>query len=125
MNYSPKLKTAMERINAILKEYDIAACIALHTPGFSEYLVKVDASYSCAKFEGDFLRIKANLQEDFDGDKVAQNKKVTDTVNMITHFAEVNSNTALGMNKMLLKLNETFIIETTGNGHSSHTTQNN
>jgi hypothetical protein len=125
MNYSPKLKTAMERIKAILKEYDIAAQVILHTPGFSEYLTKVEASYSCAKFEGDFLRVKAKLQEDFDGDKVAQIQKLTDTVNMITHFKDVNANMFLGMDKLLGELQKTIDIETTGGGHTSHTTQNN
>lgn len=125
MNYSPKLKTAMERIKPILKEYDICATIVLHTPGFSEYLTKVDSAYSCAKFEGDFLRIKAKLQEDFDGDKDAWNEKVTDTVNMIQHFADVSANTSMSMYDLLDKLKESVEIETTRGNNSSHTTQNN
>lgn len=84
MQYSPKLKTAMERIKAILKEYDIAGAVILHSPGFSEYLIKIDASYSCAKFEADYLRVKAKLQEDFDGDKDAWTQKITYTVNDYT-----------------------------------------
>lgn len=125
MEYSPKLKTAMERIKAILKEYDIAASVILHTPGFSEYLIKVDASYSCAKFEGDFLRVKAKLQEDFNGDKAAWNKKVEDTVNMITHFADVSGQNSLNMFQLIEVLKKKIDIENKPGNHSSHTTQNN
>jgi len=125
MKYSPTLKTAMERIKAILKEYDIAGSIVLHTPGFSEFLVKVDASYSCAKFEGDYLRVKAKLQEDFQGDKAAQKKKIEDTVNMITHLADTNAHTSLGMYELLERLKKNMDIEQSGEGFSSHTTQNN
>jgi hypothetical protein len=125
MKYSPKLKTAMERIKAICKEYDIAASIVLHTPGFSEYLLKVDTTYSCAKFEGDFLRIKAKLEEDFQGDKQAWNKKVSDTVNMFTHFTDVNGNTFLNTTKILEELAKKIDIENSKGNHSSHTTQNN
>lgn len=49
MQYSPKLKKAMEDIKKILHENDIAGFVVLHTPGFSEYLNRVDPSYSCAK----------------------------------------------------------------------------
>lgn len=48
MQYSPKLKKAAEDIKKILEEYDINAAVFLHTPGFAEYLHKVNASYSCA-----------------------------------------------------------------------------
>ena len=125
MKYSPKLKTAMERIKAVMKEYDLGGYVILHTPGFSEYHVKVDPPYSCAKFIGDELRIKAKLQEDFGGDKDVWNKKVTDTVNLIQHLADMTGNTSLGMFKMLDMLKDKIEIETNRGDHTSHTTQNN
>lgn len=126
MQYSPKLKTAMERIKAILKEYDLGAQIIIHTPGFSEYLLKVDPSYSCAKMNDEGIRIKAKLQEDFDGDKEAWTKKVTDTYNLFQHLADVGGPMALSNIKILEMLDKH--VEATRidkGGHSSHTTQNN
>lgn len=125
MKYSPKLKTAMERIKAILKEYDIAGSIVLHTPPFSEYLLKIDPSYSCAKLDGDNIRVVAKLQDDFGGDKEAWLKKMTDTINMITHLADTSAHTSLGMYKLLEVIKKTVDIEQTDGNHSSHTTQNN
>lgn len=125
MNYSPKLKTAMERIKAILKEYDIAASVVLHTPGFNEYLLKIDPTYSCAKFEGDQLRIKAKLQDDFGGDKIAWNKKVSDTVNMIDGLGDISGRTALQLFETMDMLKKYVEIDKKGGNHTSHTTQNN
>lgn len=124
MKYSPKLKTAMERIKAILKEYDIAGTIVLHTPGFSEYLLKIDPSYSVAKIEGEGLKIKANLA-DYSGDKIARDKALNDTVNLTSHFADINGMVAINMIDVLDELKKHMDIESFDGGHSSHISQNN
>jgi hypothetical protein len=49
MKYSPKLRTAMEEIKAVIKKHDIAGVVVLHTPGYGEHFIKIDPSYSCAK----------------------------------------------------------------------------
>lgn len=125
MQYSPKLKKVMAKIQAILNEEDIAGSVVLHTPGHAEYFMKVDPSYSCAKIEGDMLRIKAKLQEDFQGDKKAWTKKMTDTVNMISLMADSNLHNGNSLVEMMKLLREKFEIEETDHDHSSHTTQNN
>lgn len=93
MQYSPKLKTAMEEIKQVLAKHDLGAIIVLHTPGFGEYFVKVDPSYSCAAINeaNGYIRVKAKLQEDFNGDKKAWKQKVTDTSNML-HVLSENGN---------------------------------
>lgn len=127
MNYSPKLKTAMERIKAIMKEYDLGGQVILHTPGFSEYLNKLDPSYSCASIQdGVGIRVKAKLEEDFAGDKEAWTKKVSDTYNLFQHLTDVGG--PMVMNNIdMLKLLETKVevIKKDQGGHSSHTSQNN
>ncbi len=115
----------MERVKAIMKEYDIAGTVILHTPGFSEFLIKIDPSYSCARLNGDELRIRAKLQEDFGGDKEAWNKKIEDTVNMIDHLGDVGGNISLNMFKTMDLLKQNLDIESTKGNYSSHTTQNN
>lgn len=125
MNYSPKLKTAMERIKAILKEYDIAGHVVLHTPGFSEYHLKLDPSYSCAKMTDEGIFIRGKLERDFGGDKKLQIQKLTDTVNMFIHFTDTVAPQVVGMIDVMEALNKNLDIEKRGGGHSSHTTQNN
>lgn len=125
MKFNPKLKNAMEEIKSILNEYDIAGSVILHSPGFSEYFTKINPSYSCAKFDGDGIRVKAKLNEDFNGDKKAWNKKVTDTVNMIEHIADVSGKLSLTMFSVIEMLEKYIDIESEDGNHTSHTTQNN
>jgi hypothetical protein len=125
MQYSPKLKKAMEEIKAILKKHDVGGVVILHTPGHSEYLHKLDPSYSCAKVDGNEVRIRAKLQEDFKGDKDAWYKKVRDTVNMFNLLASTCGNTAMSLFEISQKLDSIVDAEHTDLGHSSHTDQNN
>ncbi len=124
MQYSPKLKKAIAEIQHILDKYDIAAFIALHTPGNSEYLNHVNPSYSCAKHEGDTIRIKAKAA-DYNGDTVIRNKFLSDTTNMFHCLAEVTGKNAVMLMKLSDKLDEITDATHFGGGHSSHTQQNN
>jgi hypothetical protein len=89
MQYSPKLKNAMAEISEVLKKHDIAGMVILHEPGHAEFNLRIDPSYSCAKMNGNEMRVRAKLQEDFNGDKEAWTEKITDTVNMFESFFEV------------------------------------
>jgi hypothetical protein len=53
MSGDTKLKVAAEEIKEILKKYDIAAAVVLHTPGHGEYFVQLNPSYSCAYMYND------------------------------------------------------------------------
>lgn len=120
----------MEEIKAILDKYDIAGFVVLHTPPFSEHYLKINPSYSCARFEeladGTAIRFKAKLQEDFQGDKVACHKKVTDTINMFDHLSMRTGETAMALIDMQ-RLIDTKVerYDTDPGESSSHTTQNN
>ena len=124
MNYSPKLKKAAEEIKAVLKNYDIAGIVTLHTPGFSEYLFHITPSYSCAKVETDAIRIRAKLI-DFKGDKQKQKQVLTDTSNMFNLLSE----TTFRMNFQLTACSDALDKQVNaehGNGnHTSHNSQNN
>lgn len=121
MQYSPKLKTAMEKIKQILADADIAALIVLHTPGHSEYLYRIDTSYSCAKIEGDRLRIKTNPADN----KNRKQMSVADTYNMFTHFSDMGGNLALNSAKALEMLDKVVDADNTDGEHTSHNQQNN
>lgn len=126
MQYSPKLKKAMEQIKAILKEHDIAAMVVLHTPGHSEYVIRIDPSYSCAKFEGeDRIRVKAKLKEDFAGDKNAWEQTLSDTSNMLSLIGEVGARVSMSILEISKTVDEKINAEHRNGGHTSHNQQNN
>jgi hypothetical protein len=118
MQNSPKLKTAVEEIRAILKKHDVAAVVVLHTPGFSEYIFKIDPSYSCAKVTNNRLEVKLKL-EHYNNDRKLRDQFAKDTLNMINHLTEVT-----GMMTMQL-VNASKVIEehigiTGDNGGHTH-----
>jgi hypothetical protein len=48
-----KLKVAAEEIKEVLRKHDLAAAVALHSPGHGEYFVHINPSYSCAYMYND------------------------------------------------------------------------
>lgn len=115
----------MSEINDILRKHDIGGLIVLHTPGFVEYRLAIDPSYSVAKWNGDELRVRAKLQEDYQGDKEAWKEDVTNTLNMLQMLAETGGQHALGLLELADKINRKVSAEHDRGGHSSHTSQNN
>lgn len=123
MDYSLKLKTAMERIKKILEENDIAGFVVLHTPpNFSEYLNYISPSYSCANFDGSNIRFTAKASE-LGKEKAYQQQ--ADTYNMITHFADVISMNALNYIEIKDALKKKLGGEDGDSSHTSHVQQNN
>lgn len=127
MQYSPKLKKAMREIETILKAHDIAGSVVLHTPGYSEYLLHVFASYSCMTIDPvkGHIRTGARLKEDFNGDKIAWHKKINETVNMVVHFRDVSAKQHEIFNHLAKQLKKHVdIIEDNGE-HTDNVSQNN
>lgn len=86
LNYSPKLRETMAKINTIIAQEDIAGYIVLHENGFSEYLLAIEPSWSIIKVKPPMVRLRSKLQEDFNGDTEAQYKATVATVNMLVHM---------------------------------------
>ena len=123
MQYSPKLKKAMQEINKILEDNDIAGVIVLHTPLHSEYLAKLNPSYSCAKFEGGNLRIKA-LKSEYPTLEAWQ-EKVRATSNMFHMLSGSTAKLSLNLIEASTMLDKVTQADHFGGGHSSHIQQNN
>lgn len=125
MQYSPKLKKAAEDIKKILKQYDIAGLVVLHTPGFSEFICQVSPSYSCVTLEGDHLRIKAK-KTDYPNKKQWQ-QKVEDSANMLHLLGNVGGERSLTIMELSKRVDDVIDAEhgTRGDNFTSHTTQNN
>lgn len=124
MEYSPKLKKAMEEIKKVLKKYDIAGFVLLHTPGHTEYLNRIDPGYSCVSVEGGAFRIKLKADE-LPGGKEQARKLAEDTYNMVTLMADVLAMHASGFIDLHELLKEKWGGEEGPAGHTSHEQQNN
>lgn len=125
MQYSPKLKKAAEEIKAILKKYDIGALVVLHNPGHIEYIVEISPSYSCAKIEPYGVRVKAKLQEDFNGDKEKWETTIWATTNMLNSLGQIGAKQASILMQVSKEVDKVTNATHTNDGHTSHEQQNN
>lgn len=123
MQYSPKLKKAAEEIKEILEKYDIAAIVALHSPGFSEYVTSISPTYSCAKVldGGAGIHFKTTHLPT----KSAKSQMIKDTANMFHLLGVTACMETLKMKQCSEVFNDKFDIEHLGGGHTSHNQQNN
>lgn len=115
----------MEEIKAILAKHDIGAMVVLHTPGYSEFLNKLNPSYSCIIQTGDHIRFRSKLA-DYGGDKKAWERKTTDSLNLLQCITETAGHVLLPLMDFTEQLEKSLDAESKGGGgFSSHTTQNN
>lgn len=139
MQYSPKLKKAMEEIKAIVKKYDIAAIVVLHTiegepwhepdgsihaSGFSEYLFSINPSYSAASLHDDRFQVKGKAAHY--SSKEERDKRMSATVNMFDHLSEWTGRMAMqamDMHDAIKKMVEN--ISDDPGTHTGHSQQNN
>lgn len=130
MQYSPKLKRAMEQIKKILKDNDIGGYVTLHTPehgGHSEYLIEITPKYSCIEWspQMDKITIKGKL-EHYNGDKGKRDKKLNETINMLHHLSTMTMEHGLMLAKVSDQADKAWEAEHKGGGgHTSHNQQNN
>lgn len=108
----------MAEVKAVLDKYDVAGVAVLHAPGHSEYLLKVDPSYSCAKIQGQELRFKTkglNLS------KSAKRKMISDTANMMHGLSNTTGHLSLNLMSGSDKLNRIVGASHNDLGHTSQT----
>lgn len=125
MQYSPKLKKAMNEILEILMKYDIAGTCVIHTPGHAEYLNHITPSYSCAQIDkaaGKFTLKASKIHFTNEAERL---NKLRDTANMLVLLTEAS----LVNTEMLAAASETtdqFLGAKHGDSnHTTDTTQNN
>jgi len=119
MQYSPKLKKAAEEIKEILKRYDIAAAVVLHTPGYSEYVLEITPSYSVATLHHDRIHFKAK-KEDFK-DEGKRIQAISDTANMMSLLSDTLGRNALQILQVSDEFDKIVGSEHGDMGFTSHT----
>lgn len=124
MQYSPKLKNAITEIKAILKQYDIAGLVVLHTPGFTEYLLEISPSYSCAKLEKNSVRFRCKAS-DYKGDVARRDEILQNTANMTRLLAHTVGPNAMTLIEIADQFDKIVDADHGDDQHTSHETQNN
>lgn len=123
MQYSPKLKLAMEEIKQVLKKYDIGACVMLHTHGFMEYLNHIDPSYSAISqpVQGGF-RIKADSRTI---GKERADELAHGTADLMLAYRKHSGMMKEVSDGILHALSGSYDITDNSGNHSGHNQQNN
>lgn len=108
MTNSEKLSIAALEIKAIIDKWDLAAVVVLHAPGYHEYIIKLDPTYSCATIEDG--RIKMELSSTGPD----QNKKLViakHTSNMLMHLSKRTGEIAMNLLDASMMLDKKFGAE--------------
>ncbi len=125
MDFSPKLKKAAEEIKEILRKYDIAGVVALHTPGYGEYVNHITPSYSCAKIDnlkGVFELRGKKIHFSNEAERI---NKLNSTCNMLRLLSEITGNQALQLLEASEHTDKLLNAEHGGTSHTSSTQQEN
>jgi hypothetical protein len=119
-DFSPRLKEIMARISSILLNEDVAGYIVLHEPGFSEYRLAIDPSWSVLSMIGEEgIRLRSKL-EDYGGDRERQRREIEATTNLLRHLADLLPMHAQVFEALHEKVCETMIVEHTEATHTPH-----
>ena len=110
MKYSPKLRQAMTQIKAIMQRHDIGGLVVLHTPGYGEFNLKINPSYSCAKFTPDGKGIAVSTKYLKVG-KEQKQKILSDTVNMLDVIGDLGGKLSLNTMQVLEMIAEHVDID--------------
>lgn len=87
---------ALEKIKAIMEEYDMPGMVVLHVPGNTDFFWKVDSKHTALKFEFSpndphsvvGIRIRAKAAE-FEGGAAERNYVLAATDNFLSHMNRV------------------------------------
>jgi hypothetical protein len=137
MQYSPKLKMAMQEIQEILNKNNIAGFVVLHTAaledgnkqveGFSEYLLQIDKPfYSALELKPNGTGYIVKGKSSHYGSKEDRDFAMAATQNMLTHISQVAGRLVLTVMQLETQVNNAYGKGDHDSGtQSGHTQQNN
>lgn len=85
-----RLKIARMKIEAILKDHDLAGVVVLHTPGMCEFFYDIRPSYSVVHLDtgAGELQVRSKLDRDHGGDAARQQHDQVASANMTAALAD-------------------------------------
>lgn len=119
MNPKLKLKVAAEEIKEILRKHDIAATVALHTPGHGEYFFHFHTSYSVAYIIEDGEVRFHSKAKDFKSPQ-EQDEKNAATSNMMRILADITALNFKNVHSFSEHLDKLLGAEHTLINHTQH-----
>lgn len=125
MQYSPKLKKAMEEIKEILRKHDIAASIVLHTPGHGEFLNHITPTYSCGSIDEVNGKFELKGRKIHFKNEAERLNKLRDTANMLSIMADLTGRNALNLMQASDFTDKNLNSEHSSGDITSHNQQNN
>lgn len=128
MQYSPKLKKAMQEIEAIIKKNDIAGIVLLHEFNYSEFATIVQPSWSCIakELQAGNLQLTIRGKKEHFKSGAERDEKLTKTCNMVHHFAMTCGNIALSLMQLDQECEKKYgTYHTGGGGFTSNEQQGN
>lgn len=123
IQYSPKLKKAMEQIKQIVIDNDIAALVVLQEPGSSEYGIALSPSYSAVKQTDNQMDVDLSPKAYKDENEWKQ--KMTDTSQMLYVISQTTSRICISLLSLSETIDKKLLAEHFGGTASGHTEQNN
>lgn len=125
MQYSPKLKIAMEELKQILLKHDIAGTIVIHTPGHAEYLNYITPSYSCCRIVLPEGRFELKVKKDHFAHEAERHNKLRDTANMLNLLSTVAGKNVMNLIDASEATDKHLNAEYFDEGNTSSETQKN
>lgn len=119
LDFSPKLKNAMEEIKQILDKYDIGGFIVLHTPEYGEHYMKLNPSYSALELkprEGIVMKGRNN----FKGNKETHLKAIADSLNLLRIIIDLGIANIYPLLEISKKMDEYYNAEHNKGKHTGH-----
>ena len=84
------LKVAAEEIKEVLIKHNLAAAVSLHTPGYGEYFVRLNPSYSCAYMYNDEEVRFYSKKADYSIPEQQMQRQI-DTANMLKILTDITA----------------------------------
>jgi len=121
LNYSPKLKTAMEEIKEIMNKHDIGGIVIIHTPGFGEHYTKINPSYSALELkQREGILMKGRNNEKFKGDSKKHLKAIENSLNLLKIICDLAGRTILPLINASEMLDKYYDASHDKGKHSGH-----
>ncbi len=137
-NQNPRIDLAMQKIEAILKEMDVAGVIVLYAPsllpnkedkaavyahGHANYSIRLESSFSAIEQQFDGVGMGVVIKgkaEHYGGDKDGRNRKLSDTVNMLSSMSQACLHVTTMVQVLCDRAMKTWDGENTNTRHDPH-----
>lgn len=103
----PKLKEVMKEIQAVLAKHDVAGLVILSSPKHLEYLLQLEASWTCMRLEVPLAIRFRSLAKDFPS-KADQKRCTEESLGTVIGLADVALNLSQQLSRIAVHIGKHF-----------------